>query len=547
MPVEAYKYFSQGLVGSGELVLRFAFPTQRIWPTKLPPPPPRASWLVALVLSALCLTSEAQTLTVTLVPSDYNGYAVSCFGEKDGTLTAVISGGTPPYRLGWSTGEEESLTITDLPSGYYRVKVSDDVGEGVEAEIMLSEPNPLKVDLTPVVYPNEYNISCWECHNGIIYVDTYGGVSPFSAHWDDENTGMMRMGLGAKTHYSAVVTDANGCVAKTQHISLTQPERNDWGMSGNSGTSPGQHYIGTSDGADVVFKSNSQERIRLKSNGDISLFGTLQGTGPLFRNANGTLKLLDLSATPVGPCRLDAGPLWLTGGNPLNTCGGCSGMLGSTDNCPLRFGTNGIEHMRIGTDGKVGVGQGNFPLTDQFEIRTTMERHGLSMVNARSDANAHTEIRFKKNDVERWSLGCDFEGNGGQDLFIWDAAATAKRLEINAQGKVGIGTAPPLNSTSIYKLYVADGIATRDVFVTANEWPDYVFAPGHQLMPLAELRSYLNLNRHLPGIPSAADVEEKGGVELGDLQVRLLQVLEEQALYILQLEERVNALEQGKR
>ena len=76
-----------------------------------------------------------------------------------------------------------------------------------------------------------------------------------------------------------------------------------------------------------------------------------------------------------------------------------------------------------------------------------------------------------------------------------------------------------------------------------GEWPDYVFADGYQLMPLTELRSYLNLHKHLPGIPSAAEVEDKGGVELGETQKRVLKVVEEQALYILQLEERMEKME----
>ena len=78
---------------------------------------------------------------------------------------------------------------------------------------------------------------------------------------------------------------------------------------------------------------------------------------------------------------------------------------------------------------------------------------------------------------------------------------------------------------------------------TAGNWPDYVFADDYQLMPLSELRNFLSRNRHLPGVPSAAEVERNEGVELGDMQARLLKVAEEQALYILRLEERISALE----
>ena len=76
-----------------------------------------------------------------------------------------------------------------------------------------------------------------------------------------------------------------------------------------------------------------------------------------------------------------------------------------------------------------------------------------------------------------------------------------------------------------------------------GEWPDFVFDACYTPMPLDELRTYLNKEHHLPGIPSAAEVDANNGVELGDLQRRLLQVVEEQALYILQLEDRVHVVE----
>ncbi|HQX00345.1 MAG TPA: hypothetical protein PLS30_15490, partial [Flavobacteriales bacterium] len=48
---------------------------------------------------------------------------------------------------------------------------------------------------------------------------------------------------------------------------------------------------------------------------------------------------------------------------------------------------------------------------------------------------------------------------------------------------------------------------------------------------------------HLPGIPSAKELEAKDGVDVGEMQRRMLQVVEEQALYILELEEKYGELE----
>ena len=76
-------------------------------------------------------------------------------------------------------------------------------------------------------------------------------------------------------------------------------------------------------------------------------------------------------------------------------------------------------------------------------------------------------------------------------------------------------------------------------------WPDYVFAQDYDLMEISDLRSHVRQNRHLPGVPSAAEVEVNG-VELGATTEILLQKIEEMTLYILQLEERVQQLENGK-
>jgi len=419
--------------------------------------PYRLTLLALISFSLLPNMVLAQPLSVSLQRSDYSGYAISCFGEKDGSITAQITGGVPPYRFGWSTGEEDSLTISGLPAGYYVFKISDDAGADAYAEIILLEPNAMKVGLSPVVYPNDYNISCWDCHNGIIYVDVHGGTSPFSYLWNDGLSGAMRTGLGAKQQYSVEVTDANGCTAKTQKINLTQPERNDWGMQGNSGTDPATHFIGTSDSKDLVFKSNNAERLRLKSNGALRLAGLSEGVMLL----NSDFEIVTATARKpwCWPDNPDLTP-WYVCGNDLES--DAVHFLGTVNDKALNFRTNNIHRMSIMRDGKVHIGE--FTQT------------------------------------------------------------------------------PPANSP--YLLFVEGGIATRDVMVKLGTWPDYVFADNYRLMPLSELRDFLKRNKHLPGIPSAATLEEQGGVAVGEMQRNLVRTVEEQALYILQLEHRLELMEQ---
>lgn len=66
--------------------------------------------------------------------------------------------------------------------------------------------------------------------------------------------------------------------------------------------------------------------------------------------------------------------------------------------------------------------------------------------------------------------------------------------------------------------------------------PDYVFKSDYQLMPLAEVKSYVEENRHLPNIPSEQEIKEDG-LSIEQMQLKLLEKVEELTLYVIQLEE----------
>jgi hypothetical protein len=61
-------------------------------------------------------------------------------------------------------------------------------------------------------------------------------------------------------------------------------------------------------------------------------------------------------------------------------------------------------------------------------------------------------------------------------------------------------------------------------------------------MEMDSLRAFIQTNKHLPGVPPADQVEAEG-IQLGDMQKRLLEKIEELTLYTLQLEQRIRELE----
>ncbi len=100
----------------------------------------------------------------------------------------------------------------------------------------------------------------------------------------------------------------------------------------------------------------------------------------------------------------------------------------------------------------------------------------------------------------------------------------------------GIGTTNPQ-----HMLHVAGTIGEEEVVITPRG-ADYVFAPDYHLQPLNEVKAFIDEHHHLPDIPSAAEVKEKG-IGVGDMQTKLLAKIEELTLHVIRAEERNSRLE----
>ncbi len=117
-------------------------------------------------------------------------------------------------------------------------------------------------------------------------------------------------------------------------------------------------------------------------------------------------------------------------------------------------------------------------------------------------------------------------------MSIKMAGDAADAIQVFGQGVTG---------TKNFKVSGGGEVFARKYTTTLNNIPDYVFAPEYRLMPLSELRSYIQTNSHLPNIPSATEMESQP-VDLGEMNRLLLEKVEELTLYVLELEERMNNL-----
>ncbi len=112
----------------------------------------------------------------------------------------------------------------------------------------------------------------------------------------------------------------------------------------------------------------------------------------------------------------------------------------------------------------------------------------------------------------------------------------ASGLRVNQYGNVGIGTALT-NNPNNYTLAVNGTIGAKAITVenTSSAWSDYVFESDYKLMPLSEVEKYVNKNKHLPEVPSAKEVEEKG-INVADMDNILLRKIEELTLHMIRIE-----------
>ncbi|WP_192348485.1 hypothetical protein [Algoriphagus sp. Y33] len=214
------------------------------------------------------------------------------------------------------------------------------------------------------------------------------------------------------------------------------------------------------------------------------------------------------------------------------------------------FKIGGVEKARFFSNGYLGIGT-QYPEA-MLHVKNGNNSYGTILASA-NESNfslyAKTLTTHPIN-VESFRLGLKYgegenngfisfyRGAGSSGGYLGFSTNGAERIRILTNGNVGIGT----STTGSHKLAVDGSIGAREVKVETAVWADFVFNTNYELRTLEEVEKFISKNKHLPDIPSEDQVVENG-INLGEMNVKLLQKIEELTLYLIQQNRKVEELQ----
>ncbi len=121
------------------------------------------------------------------------------------TVSVKPTGGAPPYKLAWETGESDSSITVDEP-GKYCLTITDALNcSAVKCvEVIDNDPPQVMVMTVPERCPGN--------HDGQATAMPNGGERPYGYLWSNGQTSATTRNL-APGNYTVTVTDANGCTS----------------------------------------------------------------------------------------------------------------------------------------------------------------------------------------------------------------------------------------------------------------------------------------------------------------------------------------------
>ncbi len=224
----------------------------------------------------------------------------------------------------------------------------------------------------------------------------------------------------------------------------------------------------------------------------------------------------------------------------------------------LNIGNSGPNPlMRLSSTGNLGIGI--HPTTSTIAVKGTSDTK-VDLVETSTTVDYNAQLRFiasdgstvrhliTENSAGELLIKTGYAGGAEPKLQVAGDVKITGTTDIDGRVKIGSQSITSGSHTDA-KLYVDGKVAAKACVVTLDHWSDYVFEEKYPLQSLEALTKLIKEEKHLPGIPSANDVISNGN-NLGEMDAKLLEKIEELFLYVIQLygknltlEERIKLLE----
>lgn len=237
-----------------------------------------------------------------------------------------------------------------------------------------------------------------------------------------------------------------------------------------------------------------------------------------------------------------------SGTNPTDS------FIGTIDDKELVIKTNNMERLRVFAGPYAnGMVIGNVTATGtargRLEIASVLCNGCASNWSVPSDivirnlGSRNMEFHMPNNNAIDPNSDVSTPNSPGITKIKFSDSVHKSNLVVFNTGKVTVGT-DQYDSDPNYIFYVRKGIKAEQIKVespSANGWADYVFKKDYKLNSLESVEKHIEEKGHLPNIPSAKEVKENG-INLGEMDAKLLEKIEELTLYVIQLNKDVKQL-----
>jgi len=196
----------------------------------------------------------------------------------------------------------------------------------------------------------------------------------------------------------------------------------------------------------------------------------------------------------------------------------------------------------IDTDGDVGIGTsspssklhvaGDAFIDGDISIGIASPEYDLHLYSA--DASDHQQILLENTAGGAAQIRLESIANVNRRIVGLNGGTVVSQINFGNTDVRIFGT----DYNAPWAIFSATGLTVNG---TGMAVPDYVFEESYRLMPLREVQSFIQENRHLPDIPSAVDVQENG-LNMSQMQLALLRKVEELTLYTLNQQDHIDAL-----